>query len=258
VDVGVEGDADVGMAEALLHDLVVAERHDPVAVLGLQLLENRPVPLDRELLYDLELVLPEVDVHPSKGQNLTSAQTGDEPEMERRKEPMLGRRPDELPRFVERPAELLPGPVGPGCLGQRHRVRRHPAPLDRLLERHRQDLPNEAGRRRAESGTGVRLGSELADPGVDHLARQVPEPHGAEQRDDVAADRPGVLVVGGDLDPAFLGRQPYLVQELGESFAGRSGPPVRQRSDVTDLTSPGPRRSWESEDRDGGGFHTPE
>src|SRR5581483_7198557 len=64
----------------------VAERDDPVAVLGLKLLENRPAPLDRELLYNLQLVLLKIDVHPSKGQNLTSAQARDEPEMERCKE----------------------------------------------------------------------------------------------------------------------------------------------------------------------------
>jgi hypothetical protein len=118
-------------------------------------------------------------------------------------------------------------------LGQRHGVRRHSTPLNRLLQRHRQHLPDEAGRRRPEPCTAVaRLGAELTDPGVDHLSGQIPEAHRAEQRDDVAANRPGVLVEGGDLDPALLGRQPHLLQELGEGLAGRAHPPVRQRPDV--------------------------
>ena len=48
----------------------------------------------------------------------------------------------------------------------------------------------------------------------------------------MAADGPGVLVEGANLDAALLGRQPHLLQELGEGLAGRAHPPIRQRPHV--------------------------
>src|SRR5207248_9654907 len=111
-----------------------------------QLLENRPSPLDRELLDNLELVLFEVDIAPAEGEHLAPTETGDETEMEGREQTVLGGDPKELTSLVEGPPQLLTGPVRPRRLRQRHGIRRHPAALDRLLQCHRQDLPHEAGR----------------------------------------------------------------------------------------------------------------
>jgi hypothetical protein len=46
----------------------------------------------------------------------------------------------------------------------------------------------------------------------------------AYQRDDVAADRQAVLLIGPDLNPSLLGRQPHRLEELAHPVRLTAGP----------------------------------
>ncbi len=116
------------------------ERHDPGAAFGLELLEDGSAPFDRELLGDFELALLEVDIDPPKTQDLAPAHSRDQAQLEGGVQPVLGRDVEEPLRFLQRPAQLLGRPVELGRLGQHHGVAAQPAPLHRLLQRHREHL----------------------------------------------------------------------------------------------------------------------
>jgi hypothetical protein len=68
------------------------------------------------------------------------------------------------------------------------------------------------------------FGQHDAVSGPAECGPQLAQEQGAEQRDDVPADRPLVLVVGADLDPALLRRQPDLLEELAHGLVERISP----------------------------------
>ena len=158
-----------------------AEGHDPGTGLGLELLENRTAALDGQLLDDLELTPLKVDVLPAEGEQLTPSQTGHQADVEGSAQPVVGEGSEKLLRLRQRPALPARAPRPSGRLRKHHRVARQPTALHRLLEGHREDLANEAGRRGAQSGPfAIRSRGQRAEPAVDDLGGQVAEADRAE------------------------------------------------------------------------------
>jgi hypothetical protein len=105
-------------------------------MLRLQLCEDRPAAFESQLSTDCELRLRHVDVAPLQCEELTSAQTHHEAQLECGGEAMVLDRCQEALGFVECPAHLVVAAITPWRLCERHGVPCETPSLSGLFERH--------------------------------------------------------------------------------------------------------------------------
>lgn len=197
VGVGVQRDADVGVAEALLHDLVVADDHPADGLGGVAQALGREAGLSRPRTTCSAAWRVRCSSRTSTARSLMARMRSLDSVL---RSFMTGR-----PRTTAR------------CWA----TSTVPSSLHGLFERHRKDLAYEAGRRGAESGLlPFRRAVQVDDPVVEDLGCQVPQPNRADERDDVALDRPPVLVERRLLDPSLLRAQPHADDEGLDGLVG--------------------------------------